>query len=537
MSWLVWGVAAFAMRSTADSFFLNNTDFTSQAADVSSACATALHADLICDPYLTYVMTSNFYGIVGNSTLHDQFCALSCSSDLAAHKSNVTASCVNDPPPFPGLPATYWADWAISAFDHVCMKDASTGQYCVDVIGGYFQNQTADTDGTELPTDQLCSNCVVSLFQYMQGTSFSNYDASLATVWSTIQSQCSLSYPTAVATLQTNVTQPGGFAVAGYTSSSICLSGKTYNVVSGDNCQAIAEQNSVSTGTLIAINDIYSDCTNIWVGQVLCMPPQCTTYIVQSGDTCDGIAATTNTMFQKLVAWNPALGSYCTNLLSGQNICVSPPGGVQNLTTISGRCDRHTNGYLRQHHHRDSLLCCDRYHGRLRQILSDSGRGLFEAINPSINSTCGNLELGVYYCVLPTQNWNATVTSTMVPPPTTTPSGTTASCYEWYVIQSGDYCALVENRFDITMAQLQAWNFSLLSDCSNLALGEAYCVHGATQPASSPATPTSSGGFAKRRAEMAQPTANFQSGGVPYGWPGLRAPNPARAYAVATQLI
>jgi hypothetical protein len=45
------------------------------------------------------------------------------------------------------------------------------------------------------------------------------------------------------------------------------------------------------------------------------------------------------------VAWNPALGSYCTNLLSGQNICVSPPGGVQSLTTVAGTTATQTGIY------------------------------------------------------------------------------------------------------------------------------------------------------------------------------------------------
>lgn len=55
---------------------------------------------------------------------------------------------------------------------------------------------------------------------------------------------------------------------------------------------------------------------------------------------------------------------------------------------------------------------------------------LFLAINPSINSTCGNLLTGVNYCVFPTQNWNVTATSTVVTPPTTIPTGTTQNCYE-----------------------------------------------------------------------------------------------------------
>lgn len=103
----------------------------------------------------------------------------------------------------------------------------------------------------------------------MQSTPYSNYDSTLATVWSNIQSKCSLSYPTAVPTLDTNLTQPGGFALPGYnTSAALCLSGITYTVVSGDNCEVIAENYNVSTGTLIAINDIYVDCTNLGLGQV-----------------------------------------------------------------------------------------------------------------------------------------------------------------------------------------------------------------------------------------------------------------------------
>ncbi|KKK25242.1 hypothetical protein ARAM_003183 [Aspergillus rambellii] len=545
-----WSVAALAVGSAADSFFFNNTDFTSQTANISSGCATALQASLSCDPYLTYVMTSNFYGTVGNSTLHQEFCSTACSTDLADYRADVAASCANDPQPFDGLPATYWADWAISAFDHVCMKDASTGDYCVELIAGYFQNQTVDADGTGLPTDQLCSSCVISLFTLMQNTSYSNYDASLASVWSSIQSQCSLSLPTAVPTLQTNVTQPGGFAVPGYNASSVCLSGVTYSVVSGDNCEAIAEKYNVSTGTLIAINDIYSDCSNLDIGQSLCIPLECTTYLVQSGDTCNGIANSSNTTFQQLVAWNPALGSWCTNLLSGENICVSPPGGVQNLTTIAGATATQTALYASTTASRPTpvatgtTLDCGKYYlvqaGDTCQLISLNqtiALNVFEAINPNINSTCGNLELDVYYCVLPTESWNTTTTSTVVSAPTTTPSGTTADCYDYYIIQSGDYCALVENNFAITFAQLQAWNPSIDNTCSNLALGEAYCVNGAVASSSAVVTATSTSAAVVKRGSPSPATKVARAtGGVAYGWPGLQAPNPARAYAAATQV-
>ena len=50
---------------------------------------------------------------------------------------------------------------------------------------------------------------------------------------------------------------------------------------------------------------------------------------------------------------------------------------------------------------------------------------------------------------------------------------------QYYTVQSGDYCAKLESSFAITMSQLQLWNPALKSDCSNLVLGEAYCVQGA----------------------------------------------------------
>ncbi|GFF82980.1 autolysin [Aspergillus lentulus] len=80
---------------------------------------------------------------------------------------------------------------------------------------------------------------------------------------------------------------------------------------------------------------------------------------------------------------------------------------------------------------------------------------IFEAINPQTDAGCSNLSPGLYYCVLPTADWNQTTTTTMSSyhtAPAPTPSGTIANCYEWYVVQSGDYCAKIESVYGITMA-------------------------------------------------------------------------------------
>ena len=54
--------------------------------------------------------------------------------------------------------------------------------------------------------------------------------------------------------------------------------------------------------------------------------------------------------------------------------------------------------------------------------------------------------------------------------------GATASCQEWYTVQAGDYCDLVDQKFGISLSQLVSWNSGLDYDCSNLWLGYQYCV-------------------------------------------------------------
>ena len=59
-------------------------------------------------------------------------------------------------------------------------------------------------------------------------------------------------------------------------------------------------------------------------------------------------------------------------------------------------------------------------------------------------------------------------------------AGTTSQCYTWHTVVSGDNCALLESSYGITFGQLQGWNPALSDSCSNLVLGEAYCVQGAS---------------------------------------------------------
>lgn len=198
---------------------------------------------------------------------------------------------------------------------------------------------------TDLPKDQLCSPCVIALLQQSQRTSFSNYDENVAPLWSAIQLACDVNFPTDAQPLITNVTDSPGYAPSNHTASSQCLSGNQYSVISGDDCQKIATSQSVSTGTLIAINNLLPDCSDLLGGASLCLPQKCSVYFTQQNDNCYSIATSQGISYVELLSYNPTINPSCTNLLSGVNICVSQPGPVYNGTTIAGATVTKTSPY------------------------------------------------------------------------------------------------------------------------------------------------------------------------------------------------
>lgn len=198
---------------------------------------------------------------------------------------------------------------------------------------------------TDLPKEQLCSSCVIGLIQQSQGSSFSNYDASVAPQWSAVQSTCGISSPTEVQPLTTNVTDFSGYAPSNYTVSSQCMSGNQYSVKPGDDCQKIATSQSIATGTLISINNLLPDCSDLLGGASLCLPYTCSIYLTQPGDDCYSIASSQGISYVQLISYNPTLNPSCTNLLSGVNICVGQPGPVYNGSVIAGATVTRTSPY------------------------------------------------------------------------------------------------------------------------------------------------------------------------------------------------
>ncbi|KAH7925017.1 hypothetical protein BV22DRAFT_1129366 [Leucogyrophana mollusca] len=101
----------------------------------------------------------------------------------------------------------------------------------------------------------------------------------------------------------------------------------------------------------------------------------------------------------------------------------------------------------------------------------------FLAWNPEINADCTNLELGEAYCVAASAATTTTTSSVSAATPSNVAPGTvTASCTAYHTVVSGDTCYLIEGEYGITDAQFLAWNPEINSGCTNLIIGEAYCV-------------------------------------------------------------
>lgn len=83
-------------------------------------------------------------------------------------------------------------------------------------------------------------------------------------------------------------------------SSSSCGGGK-YVVKDGEDCEAIAEKNKVSTLLLLQANGITDGCRSLQAGDTLCLPQQCYPYKVKTGDTCYKLTSALTQMLKKKV--------------------------------------------------------------------------------------------------------------------------------------------------------------------------------------------------------------------------------------------
>ncbi|KAE9373106.1 carbohydrate-binding module family 50 protein [Stipitochalara longipes BDJ] len=209
-------------------------------------------------------------------------------------------------------------------------------------------------------------------------------------------------------------------------------------------------------------------------------------YLVQIADTCSRISIAAGIPVELFEATNPSIDAGCDNLVPDIWYCIHPTLNCASTSATSSSITAPlttqappaptppgTTGSCYSWHVVVSGDTCS-------QIEQTFGISMAQLVlwNPNLSSTCNNLLLGEAYCVdAPTSTTTSTTLTTQAPPGPT-PPGTTSSCFEWHLVVSGDTCSQIEQTFGITIAQLATWNPNLSSTCSNLLLGEAYCVDG-----------------------------------------------------------
>ncbi|EIW56066.1 uncharacterized protein TRAVEDRAFT_60093 [Trametes versicolor FP-101664 SS1] len=104
---------------------------------------------------------------------------------------------------------------------------------------------------------------------------------------------------------------------------------RNYTVVPGDTCDGIAAKTNTPTFQLETVNadKIDAACDNLAVGEPLCLGiigQDCDiTHVVQPGDSCGVIAQEAKTTLDILLANNPNVNAQCTNIGVGEVLCTA----------------------------------------------------------------------------------------------------------------------------------------------------------------------------------------------------------------------
>ncbi|KAM5538366.1 hypothetical protein V8D89_007968 [Ganoderma adspersum] len=130
-------------------------------------------------------------------------------------------------------------------------------------------------------------------------------------------------------------------AVCGSVHGEVANCARNYTVVSGDTCDGISAKENVSTYQLATVNNATIDaaCDDLFIGEPLCLGitgQDCeVTHVVVSGDNCQAIAQAAGTTYDILLANNPNVNSECSNIYPGEVLCTADDVIVVNSTSTA----------------------------------------------------------------------------------------------------------------------------------------------------------------------------------------------------------
>lgn len=236
-----------------------------------------------------------------------------------------------------------------------------------------------------------------------------------------------------------------------------------------------------------------------------CLPRTCETYIVKHGDTCHSIRKTQQLTLGKLASFNPTFNKSCTNLIIGDSICMSPPGGYAELRGVQSKPKATSIGTVNKRSidstetakgspavsPADKLIPsptpsgvtdqCTRYalsksNGSCATFAKENGISAaqlyaWNSVFGIHGETCNKFEAGMHYC---------TGVSGPMRAPGPFQRGVVDTCVRYakstHADALGDKCVAFALRNRVALADLYAWKTILKSECLRFLPGEYYCV-------------------------------------------------------------
>ncbi|RSL66085.1 hypothetical protein CEP54_003931 [Fusarium duplospermum] len=235
-------------------------------------------------------------------------------------------------------------------------------------------------------------------------------------------------------------------------------------------------------------------------------PSDCYDWLrVERGDTCESIASNYGPWrmsVKDFKQWNPAVRDDCSGLLVGWWVCIGAPkthatirifGFHRPSTTVS--IPDYTPkpsptidfSWPPSPTHKGASKSCKTWHQAKEGDTCDLiinprfiSKDDFYRANPGVESQCGGLKKGYYYCVTAHMPWEKEfpMPPTVTVEPTAVPSGQIKQCKAWYKPDPHEDCDLIVLMFYMfSLEDFVKWNPSVGKDCSKGIVDDAwYCV-------------------------------------------------------------
>lgn len=212
-------------------------------------------------------------------------------------------------------------------------------------------------------------------------------------------------------------------------------------------------------------------------------------HFVKKNENCDNIAKTYSITRAQFVTYNPAVGDTCSGMWAEVYVCVGIIGGSP--VTTSASPTKTGNGIATPTPSQDGMVDnCDAFHFVEKNQNCDDiakkygiSRAQFVSYNPAVGDTCSGMWANVYVCVSligsepsPTTTQKPTSTGNGIATPAPTQPEMITDCNKFYLVKSGDTCASIASKNNISQTQFRNFQPSVGTDCKGLWLDAYVCV-------------------------------------------------------------